>query len=204
MKPYYSHAGVTIYHADARDVVPHLAYETVITDPVWPNAPDGLFGVDDPVRLFAEVASLLRCNRLAVQLGCNSDPGMLVSVGMPFVRVCWLPYIVPGYRGRVLYSGDVAYLYGAIPKQNGHKVITGEHKAHGDGRSEHPSPRALGHTRWLVGRWSEPTDTVLDPFMGSGTTLVAAKATGRSAIGIEIEERYCEIAAQRLAQEVLL
>ena len=65
---------------------------------------------------------------------------------------------------------------------------------------EHPSQKPIRLMRHLVGVFS---GTILDPFMGSGTTLVAAKQLGRKAIGIEIEEKYAEIAARRLEQEVL-
>lgn len=73
------------------------------------------------------------------------------------------------------------------------------------GRSkDHPCPRKLPHVDWLLSKWSEETDIIVDPFMGSGTTLLAAKNGGRKAVGIEIVEKYCEAAAKRMAQEVLL
>ena len=70
--------------------------------------------------------------------------------------------------------------------------------------SGHVAEKPIALMAYLVSKLSNQSDTVLDPFMGSGTTLRAAKNLGRKAIGIEIEERYCEIAAKRMSQGVLL
>src|ERR1022692_1009804 len=69
--------------------------------------------------------------------------------------------------------------------------------------TEHPATFPIRLAIDHVVSWSNPGDTILDPFMGSGTTLRAAKDLGRKAIGIEIEERYCEIAARRMEQSVI-
>lgn len=71
-------------------------------------------------------------------------------------------------------------------------------------RNEHPTVKPTSLMRYLCRITRTPTGgLVLDPFMGSGSTLIAAKAEGRPAVGIEIEERYCEIAAKRLSQTVI-
>lgn len=67
----------------------------------------------------------------------------------------------------------------------------------------HPAQMPIDLASAQIQTWTAPDELVLDPFMGSGTTLRAAKDLGRRAIGIEIEERYCEIAAKRLSQETL-
>ena len=73
----------------------------------------------------------------------------------------------------------------------------------GRGATRHPTEKPVALLRELIESSSRFGETVLDPFIGSGSTLVAAALEGRKAIGIEIEERYCEIAANRLAHGAL-
>ena len=208
MKLYYYDEYCMIYHADCREIIEKLRYDVVITDPVWPDNSVEEFKTMDPWGLFRGFCELLNLNtkRMAVILGCNSDPALLASVEMKFFRVCWLRYILPGCQGRMLNSGNVAYLYGPPPKSRpGRHLIPGESTDTGKvgKETEHPCSRKISHMNFIVDIWSEKQDIILDPFMGSGTTLVAAKYQGHKVIGIEIVEKYCEMAAERLRQGVL-
>lgn len=209
-EPYYDSGGITIYHADARDILPLLEpVDVIITDPVWPNATRELIGADDPYGLFASAAAHFPAltDRVVVQIGCNSDPRFLRAIpdSLTFFRACWLEYVRPSYQGRLLYTGDLAYVYGTPPPSKpGARVIPGRYiNTNSDPRRSiaHPSPRRLAHVKWLV-KWFA-NGTILDPFLGSGTTTLAAQQMDFRAIGIEIEERFCEIAVERLSQQVL-
>lgn len=215
MKPYYQDDYATIYHGDCRHIIPRLELcEVVITDPTWPGASVELFGSGDPIGMYSDMWEAFGAEKLpvryAIQLGCMTDP-LILNHGfpLPFFRVCWLRYSFPSFRGRLLNSGDVAYLFGnPPPSRNGAHCIPGEvnDTQTAFNRSDwkgHPCPRKLPHVSWLVNYWSGIGDTILDPFMGSGTTLLAAKNHNRLCVGIEYEERFCEEAAKRLSQEVL-
>ena len=213
IKPFYDYDGIVIYCGDCRDILPHLdPQESIITDPVWPNNSIPEFGAIDPLRLLTEALESVQADRVSIHLGSDSDPRILQAVPdrWPFIRVCWLRYARPSYKGRHLNGSDVAYIFG-LPTPASHfegrrHLLPGESITDGEcvmtdnkGRTRgHPCPRRLSHVKFLVDNFC--VKSVCDPFMGIGTTLLAAKNAGREAIGIEINEEYCKVAAHRLRQ----
>ena len=207
----------TLIHGDARKVILKKSVNVILTDPVWPNAIGLLPGSHDPYTLLSEsilhLSQFLTPNgRIIIQLRCDSDPRILNAIpkAYAFIRVAWLPYAIPSKQGRVLISGDAAYLYGTPPKsRKGNHLLAGQ--PHSDfcppaqpekSDIKHPCPRNLTHVEWLVEKFTDPNDVILDPFMGSGTTAVAAIKRGRQFFGIEIENKYVSIAEERV-QEII-
>lgn len=135
----------------------------------------------------------------------------LTEGGLRYVRTgAWLkPDAMPqmtGDRPGVGFElSTIAHSSGRMKwNGGGHPAVWTHNIVKGDERPDHPCPKPIALMRELVSLFSERGEVILDPFMGSGTTLRAAYDLGRKAIGIEINEQYCEIAAKRLQQGVLL
>lgn len=199
-----------LYRGDCREIVSDITADTIITDPVWPNCTTKLKGSDDPQGLLSYCLnnSNPTVDRLSIHLGCGSDPRFLAAVNRKrweFFRVVYFRYIRPSYLGRLLMNADICYLFGPPPKSiKGQHLIPGYYEdTSSDGKQadEHPCPRKLSHVKWQVRWWSQQTDLILDPFMGSGTTAVACEYFQRHWVGIEIDGKFCDIAAARIEKE---
>lgn len=240
MKPYYEEAGVTIYHGDSFDVLPHLSgIGAVVTDP--PYSSGGAFRGD---RAMSTVAKYVQTGTLAYRpdfAGDNRDQRSFATwaslwlnaariASNPSAVLCcfidWrqLPTLtdavqVGGWTWRNLatwWKPGVRMQRGAFSLSAEYVIFAtnGPAKLDHDGavqnvfrcgvaeEKEHIAQKPIDVMQWVVSV-VPPGATVLDPFMGSGSTLVAAKTKGCPAIGIEVDERYCEIAARRLSQHVL-
>jgi site-specific DNA-methyltransferase (adenine-specific) len=212
-KPYYEEDGITIYHGDCREILPNLpTVATVVSDP-----PYGMDNNTDSSRFSGgsdeSVAKRGKAGRFVGKIhGDNEpfDPSPWLSFPQVVLFGCnhYLPSLPAGSLlvwikrtdsafGSFLSDAEVAWFSGGRGVYCFRDLSM---TALANSRA-HPNQKPVGLMEWCVQKTNGP---ILDPFMGSGTTLVAAKNLGRKAIGIEIEEKYCAIAVDRLRQGVLL
>ncbi len=215
MTPYYEHAGITIYHGDCRDVVDGLCGH-------FGERPFDLLLTDPPYGIGAAKRKAHSCIRDSAVLPAASWDNERQVEALVMVRALaheamiwggnyytdvlppsasWLAWVKPeadtGFSMADMElcwtSGSFAARVKRFPRRDW-KGLTRRDTA------RHPVQKPEGVMLWCLSFFA---GSVWDPFMGSGTTLVAAKRLGRRAVGVEIEERYCEIAAKRLSQEAL-
>ena len=226
MRPYYDRGGITIYHGDAREVLPDLS---VVVDLVLTDPPYGIAYSTGHRKNVARSSTRLAGDLLLSPL-LNDTAESLSPLLNDTAEMYWfaapdrlddvlrvlkrwdVPNVLVWDKGNCT-AGDLDATYGQqweaiVFARTGRRELVGGRDrdilrySRGDtSQYLHPTQKPLSLLRYLISR--HPPGVVLDPFMGSGTTLRAAKDLGRKAIGIEIEERYCEIAAQRMEQEVL-
>jgi hypothetical protein len=205
VRPYFDQGGITLYHGDCREVFPCLERGCVST--VFADPPYGFRKADwdesFPTWWLADAAILAR-DCIAVQLGVNNLLSMPRRIGCFEYLWTLSAHITNGMtRGLMGFGNWIPTLVYARDGVSLHKQQRDCAEVPVVGKMpDHPSPKPLRVMTWVLERL--PDGEVLDPFAGSGTTLVAAKQLGRRAIGIEVEERYCEQAAIRLSQEVLV
>lgn len=224
IQPYYERDGIVIYHGDCRDILPQLEpVDLVLTDPPYGSAThEGARSVT-ATRALVDFASTTagELRALMARLAPMCSRWFVATMewrhiaelereppaGWHFVRFgIWVkPNGAPQFTGDRPATGweGIAMLHRDNTRMywngGGRHAVWTRPKITGDHPTQKPEPLM----REWVRLFSNAGDTILDPFMGSGTTLRAAKDLGRRAIGIEIDERYCEIAARRLEQQVL-
>jgi site-specific DNA-methyltransferase (adenine-specific) len=226
--PYYDQDGIVIYHGDYADVVASIGrVDHVITDPPYNTRAANIdlanrapmrrdFGDWDaawsPAPFLERVGAMVRPGGTLIAF--TSD--LLLSDFRESARwkargtIVWIksnpaPHPRPQY---VQATELIVWLTktgaAAVWNGSGYTPNTLYYNAcAGAERTEHPNQKPEALLIELITRHTNPGDLIFDPFMGSGTTLAAAKRIGRRAIGIDINERYCEIAATRLQQRAL-
>jgi len=214
IQPYYEEPGIIIYHGDCRDILSHLPkVDLVLTDPpyginynreVEPQSKH-VFSHRSQLSVVAfddepfDPVPFLSIGRGRIFWGANCYASRLpdspkwlswdkvtrnaLKLRIAEIELAWTDCVGRSQCFRYLWSGSYR---------------AGEHREY-----YHPTQKPVLLMRWCMELPGVPIGTILDPFMGSGTTLVAAKQLGRKAIGIEIEKKYCDIAIDRLKQEVL-
>jgi len=215
-RPYYQAGGITIYHADCRQVLPFLQkFDLLLTDP-----PYGILnlgnGETSAVRKSPMASGSGKLKNRMINTADFSWDSYAPSVGVlesmrdiAKTSIIWGGnyFQLPPCRGMLVWDkcqpwenfSQVELAWTNIERP---AAILKHDKSNIDGKV-HPTQKPSALMKWCIGLAGDEVKTILDPFMGAGTTLVAAKMEGRQAVGIEINEAYCESAARRLSQGVL-
>lgn len=211
MKPYYADESVTLYCGDCREITEWLSAHVLVTDPPYGiayesnsnrdkrNAKIGRAVTQDDSTVSRDDVLALWGDKPAIAFGRWDAP----RPALVRARLVW-------DKGNSIGMGDLSMPWGRSDeeiyvlgrgfegKRSG-SVIRVQMLMSGDAeRPDHPTPKPIGLMERLIEKC--PPGIIADPFAGSGSTLIAARNLGRKAIGVEIEERYCEIAARRLQQ----
>jgi DNA modification methylase len=204
IKPYYQDSHCIIYHGNCLDILPHLEpVDLVLTDPPYGIGEHGgkcrtrgnpgyskhkNMGWDKHRPPQTAFDLMLTAGEVSVIWGGNYFADMLPAT------MGWLYW-------RKLMGGD--FSDGELAWTSRNRALKEFTICPKGMDKKHPCQKPIKLLTWCVSTCCPDANTILDPFMGSGTTLVAAKELGRKAIGIEISKEYCDIAVKRLRQEVL-
>lgn len=215
--PYYQDDLVTLYLGDCREVTAWLEADVLVTDPPygmafkqgrrvngqssgWTSRWAGVSIAGDDTTVARDEVLAAWGGRPALVFGTwkrPMPPGVrevlvwdkVVSTGMGALDIPWRP------------SWESIYVLGSgFTGKRGHGVIPCSLPTLAPERKDHPTAKPVPLMEVLI---AKTVGTIADPFSGSGSTLVAAKAQGRRAIGVEVDESYCEVAAKRLSQDTL-
>lgn len=204
--PYWTDGKRTIYHGDCREILPTLGkFDAVVADPPW-NC--GFFGKNDDAPWPVYADWLGKTVRSSEEIA-EGQVWFLSTKAIQHVS-----HLFDGYKPFAAVKNfsqmnpkslpncwDIAFIKSTKYTGKGRNWFLCDTAGMMQERTCHPTPRSLDVMRYVIGLhgWK----TILDPFMGSGTTLLAAKLEGLEAVGIELSEKYCEAAVKRLQQNTL-
>ena len=207
MTPYYEAGGVTLYCGDCREILPTLTFGAVVSDVPygialdtsarWPWLADqkAIEGDGEPF----DPTWLLDFNIPTMLWGANHYASRL-----PDARG-WVAWDKATRNGLDLKQAEIEFAWTNFlsrPKAFRH-MWSGAFRDSERGTRFHPAQKPVALMKWCLSLLPDGSAVIADPYAGCCPVLIAAKDLGRRAIGIEIEERYCEIAARRLSQDVL-
>ena len=206
MKPYYSDDLVTLWHGDCLEMTDWTTADALVTDPPYgmtynsgwvKGRPERAIAGDGDVEARSKVLAMWGTERPAIVFGTwrVDKPAGVRQTGIwdkgddPGMGDLSLPWGSSFEEFYILGKGFIGKRGGAVIRANKPPVSN---------RPDHPTPKPVGLMERLIGN---TVGSIADPFAGSGATIVAARNLGRHVIGVELEERYCELIAKRLSQQ---